>query len=56
MSKDKGNKNSKKIAIDHSLGKQKELSAYKSESKSKYAAVETANPKLDLKAGQKQKK
>ena len=52
MSKDKGSKNTKKIALDKTLGKQKEVSAYKSESKSKYAAVEPANLKPDLK-GQK---
>jgi hypothetical protein len=56
MSKDKGNKNTKKIAFDNSKGKQKEPSAYKSESKSKYVGTETSNPKLELKSSQKQTK
>jgi hypothetical protein len=56
MSKDKGNKNTKKIGTNNSIGKKKEPSAYKSESKSNYAGVETSNPKLELKTSKKQSK
>lgn len=54
MSKDKGTKNQKKAPADKAIGKT--VSAYKSESKSKYAAVEVTPLKPESKSGGKPKK
>lgn len=54
MSKDKGTKNHKKAPADHSSGKAKVLSAYKSEGKSgspKSTTLEPFIPKSDPKSG-----
>lgn len=46
MSKDKGSKNHKKAPADHSSGKGKSVSAYKSEGKSGQAGQTTLEPFL----------
>ncbi len=57
MSKDKGTKNHKKSPADKSAGKDKSVSAYKSEGKSqtKNSTIDAFVPKTEPKAGGKSK-
>jgi len=53
MSKDKGQKNNKKVPADKSLGKSKSVSSYKSEGKNSDTnnTTEVLNPKSSSKSG-----
>lgn len=55
MSKDKGSKNVKKAPADKSLGKKKDVSTYKSETKSGQSTTEASTPKTETKAANKPK-
>ena len=55
MSKDKGSKNVKKAPADKSLGKKKDVSSYKSETKSGQSTTDSTTPKTDNKAANKPK-
>ena len=55
MSKDKGSKNTKKAPADKSLGKKKDASTYKSETKGSQPTNAPLVPKPDTKAGKPSK-
>jgi hypothetical protein len=55
MSKDKGRKNVKKAPANKSSGKEKQVSDYKSEGKSKYPTLSAFIPKPEIKAAEPKK-